>query len=77
MDFRTATSRLKGCVTLGDIAEATGRSYATIKQARMTEGHPSYRAPPDKWPTVLAQLARDRAAQLQEIAAELETEGAE
>ena len=43
----------------------------------MTEGHPSYRAPPDKWPTVLAQLARDRAAQLQEIAAELETEGAE
>lgn len=72
MDFREATDRLTDCVTLSHVAEAMDRSDASIRRARLDPDTDSYRSPPDGWQPALAQLARERAKDLLELADELE-----
>ncbi|WP_405284340.1 hypothetical protein V3331_01895 [Gaopeijia maritima] len=72
MDFTEATDRLRRCHSLEDVGEAMGVSYALARQARLAEGHPNRRNPPDGWESAIAKLARARAAELVELAEELE-----
>jgi hypothetical protein len=73
MDFKTATDRVGGCITHGEIAEAAGVSIQTIRQARMDPESTSYRKPPPGWQGSLARLARQRSEELAALADELET----
>jgi len=68
MDFKKATDELMAGMTRAEIAEALGKSEATIRQARLDEGANARRSPPPGWEAVLAKLAKQRAAQLQRLA---------
>ncbi|MNC98903.1 hypothetical protein D3C83_170040 [compost metagenome] len=48
-----------------------GCSVATIRQARRTEGTPSYRTPPKGWEIAVAKLAEQKADKLRRLAAKL------
>ena len=73
MDFRDASDRATGaCITLADIAEAAGTAPQTLRRARMDPTSTGYRPPPSGWESVLAKLARERAAELVKLAEELE-----
>ncbi len=73
MDFKTASDRVTGaCVTLDDIAVAAGVSDSLIRRARLDPEGPSFRRPPDGWEKAIAKLARERAAELVNLAEELE-----
>lgn len=76
MDFVEATDRLTRCPTHEDIAAAVGwKSVQSVRQARVSEDSPSYRRPTGDWQTPLAELARERAAALLELAEQLEAGG--
>lgn len=73
MTFKEATSRLTGmCITLADIARKTGKSDASIRRARLDPESAAYRTPPATWRAGLAGLARERAADLEAFAEQLE-----
>lgn len=72
MDYKTATDRLAERVTHEDLAEALGVSVNAVRAARLDPGTDSHRTPPEGWERAVAQLARTRAAELEELAAELE-----
>lgn len=73
VDFIQATDRLldRG-VSLADIAEGMGLSYATVRAFRLDPESESHRRPPDDWRPKLAKLARGRGEELVELAEELE-----
>jgi hypothetical protein len=71
VDFKVASDRLTHCVTLADIAEASGGAESTIRQARLDPDSSSYRRPPEGWQAAIAKLAEARAAELSRLAAEL------
>lgn len=75
MDFRVAGERLKDCPSDREIASECGVSVQLIRQARLGEINPSSREPPKGWAGAVARLARRRAAELLELAAELERAG--
>lgn len=72
MDFREATDRLSPCVTQEAIAAAARVTRNTIKRARLPRESEHYRSPPREWHSILAQLARERAADLNAVADQLE-----
>ena len=73
MDFKKATDRAtRTCITLADIGDATGVTHQTVRRARLDPSTDSYRPPPDGWQSAIAKLARERAAELLELAEELE-----
>jgi hypothetical protein len=72
MDFRTAAHILGRQITTADMAKAVGMSDHSVRQARLVEGAPGYRTPPKEWEIALAQLARERIAELQAFVWELE-----
>ena len=72
MDFKAATDLLGRVVTQQEIADAAGVSHAAVRQARLDPSSSSYRRPPDGWQAAIAKLARERAAELLELAGELE-----
>jgi hypothetical protein len=72
MDFKAASDRLTACITLADIAAASGGAESTIRQARLDRSTSSYRSPPDGWQAAIAKLARARAAELLELADSLD-----
>ena len=74
MEFREAARILGEQVTTQDIADALGVSQYAIRQARLAPGAPGYRRPPGNWRQAIAKLARERARQLEELAARLEQE---
>jgi hypothetical protein len=59
IDFRTAAGVLGGQITTADMAHALGSSPHSVRQARLQEGAPGDRRPPDGWQRVFARLARD------------------
>jgi hypothetical protein len=67
MDFRTAVGILGRQITTADIAEVTGMSPYSIRQARLIEGAPGYRTPPKDWEGALIRLARERVAELEKF----------
>jgi hypothetical protein len=75
MDFKAASDRITACITLADIAAASGGAESTIRQARLDPSTSSYRSPPDGWQAAIAKLATERAAELTRLAAELREAG--
>jgi hypothetical protein len=75
MDFKTATDRVAGCISHAEIAEATGVSVQTIRQARLNSSAPGHRPPPANWQEVLISLLNRRADELQTFARQLEQQG--
>lgn len=71
MDFRTAVNILGRQITTNDIAQATGMSPYSIRQARLQEGAPGYRSPPKGWQSALLRLAEDRRRELDQFLLEL------
>lgn len=67
MTFNEATDALLADgVSLNEIADALGVSYATAKQARLAPDNAAHRRPPVGWEPKLIQLARDRRRSLGE-----------
>jgi len=65
VDFQAATDKLMACgVTLADIARAAGVTHQTIRRARLSEDSTARLQPPPDWPSLLAQVARDRCTSL-------------
>jgi hypothetical protein len=71
--FREITDRLTAAVSLAELAAELGVSHGLIRQARLSEDATSYRNPPNGWDHAVAVLARRRARQLEELAAEIES----
>ena len=72
MDFIQATGLLKRPLRDDEIAEQTGVSVQTIRQARLDPGNPNHRPAPAGWEGAVARLARERSKQLAELAEEIE-----
>lgn len=72
MNFRTAAGVLGSQITTADLAHALGLSAHSVRQARLQEGAPGYRRPPDGWQRAFARLARERIRELESIAEVLE-----
>jgi hypothetical protein len=72
LDFRDAAQQLGAQITTSDMAAALDAAPDSIRQARLVEGAPGYRRPPEGWQRVLAKLARRRAAELVKLAEQLE-----
>lgn len=72
MDFRTAANIIGEQITTADMAEALGVSSHSIRQARLQEGAPGYRKPPEGWQKAFARLARERCRELGRLADELD-----
>src|SRR5690606_35000923 len=66
------SDQLTRCITLADIAEASGRAEATIRQARLDPSTDSYRSPPEGWERAVAKLAKKRARELLDLKAALD-----
>lgn len=75
MDFRTAANILGEQITTADMAEALGVSPHSIRQARLQEGAPGYRKPPEGWQQAFVRLAKERCRDLQAFIDALEREG--
>ena len=72
MDFKRATAwATSACITLADIAAASGVSDNKVRRARMNADSPEYRSPPGGWEKAIAGLARERAGELLKLAEEL------
>jgi hypothetical protein len=75
MDFKTASDTLG--LSASRLAEEFGLQPQTIRQMRLASDAASYRSPPEGWRRVLARLARERGAELQELAKTLDADDAE
>jgi hypothetical protein len=75
MDFKTASDRLG--LSASRLADEFGLQPQTIRQMRLAPDAASYRSPPEGWRKVLARLAQERGAELQDLARTLEGEGVE
>ena len=74
MDFKQATDRLTERVTAEEIAAAFGVARNSIARARLDPSSSAYRSPPAGWQKVLARLARERGAEFNQLADEIEGE---
>jgi hypothetical protein len=74
MDFRAAATILGQQITTADMADALGVSPHSVRQARLQDGAPGFRKPPEGWPQVFAHLARERCSELLGFIEELERE---
>jgi len=72
MDFRTAANILGQQITTAEMAEALGMSSHSIRQARLQEGAPGYRKPPEGWQRAFLSLAKERCSELTTLINELE-----
>ncbi len=72
ISFRESTERMHPYMDLAAIASSLGRSYARVRKATLPESDPAFEAPPLNWRTVLARLAKQRAQELEGLAAEIE-----
>lgn len=70
MTFRDATDAATRCITLEHVGEALNITW--IRQCRLQPEASSYRRPPSGWKVALAELARERAQELEQLAADLE-----
>jgi hypothetical protein len=74
MDFRTAANILGEQITSADMAEALGVSPHSVRQARLQDGAPGFRKPPEGWTQVFVRLAKDRCSELKALVELLERE---
>ncbi len=73
MRFRAATDRLTESVTLAQLAAELGVAENTVLRARMDIDSPNARHAPEGWQGAVAKLAREHAARMLALAAELES----
>lgn len=71
MDFVEATTLLNGGPTLGGLADALGVSAVSLSRSRTARPNRFYRPPPEGWEAAVAQLAREQADVLNDLAAQL------
>jgi hypothetical protein len=71
-DFKTASDELRRPVTYLEMANECGISVESLQRAMLEESSQAYVPPPRFWKGDLAFLARQRAAELVELADELE-----
>jgi hypothetical protein len=71
-DFKAASDELRRPVTYQQMADECGVSVESMQRAMLWEGSDAYLPPPRFWKGDLAYLARQRAADLVELADELE-----
>jgi hypothetical protein len=71
-DFKSASDELRRPVTLEEIARECGLSVDSLCRAMLFASSEAYLPPPMSWREDLAFLARARAAELVELADELE-----
>ena len=74
MQYDEAMRRLSFAFPAEQIAQVAGISEADLHRTFLDPSSDRYRPPPENWRRVLAQLAWERAALLQELAKELEHE---
>jgi hypothetical protein len=74
MDFRTAANLLGQQITTADMAEVLGVSPHSIRQARLQEGAPGFRKPPEGWPQAFVRLAQERCRELKALVEALDQE---
>jgi hypothetical protein len=72
MDFRTAANALGKQITTADMADALGVSSHSVRQARLQDGAPGFRKPPEGWHQAFTRLAKERCAELKVLIEELE-----
>jgi hypothetical protein len=60
------------CLSAGEVADLFGVAPQTVRQMRLEPGTPAFRTPPDGWRSEFAQIARQRGAELERLARELE-----
>lgn len=75
MDFREAMDRVGvSAVELAEEFQRRGTDVKpqTLRQARLDPAADGYRSPPAGWREVLADLARERLPELQEVVEQLE-----
>ena len=73
MNFNEASDRATTtCITLADVAGASGVTHHAVRRARLDPGTDSYRPPPAGWEKAIAKLAREKAGELEKLAEELE-----
>jgi hypothetical protein len=71
-DFKTASDELRRPVTFQEMANECGVSVESLQRSMLAETSQAYLPPPRFWKGDLAHLARQRAAELVELADELE-----
>lgn len=72
MEFRDAVDRIRECPTREEIAGAIGVSIHSVIQAMLPEGSQGRRPAPAGWQAAVAKLARQRSAELQKLAEQIE-----
>lgn len=70
MNFGDAVRRLG--IPAADVASVFGVQPQSLRQMALAPGKTSARRPPDGWQHILAQLARERAHDLEQLAETLE-----
>jgi len=60
MKFREAVDALCTCLNHHDAAKAFGVSTQSVRQARLSEDSPAFRAPPKNWEKAIIRLAEGR-----------------
>jgi hypothetical protein len=76
MDFKKATDELMAGLTRGQIADALGKSEASIRQARLPADNAAVRTPPQGWEGPLAALAEKEGNRLLRLAKALDRQSA-
>ncbi len=74
MDYQEAIDHIAAGVPIARIAQEAGVPEVEIRRARLDPSSKFYLSPPSSWKRLLAQLAAERAAALQNLATELESE---
>ncbi len=74
MQYQEAMKRLSFALPTEHIAEVAGIPQEELHRTFLDPANDHYLPPPQNWRRVLAQLARERAALLQEFAKQLEHE---
>ena len=72
MDFKTVVKALCTGSNHDDIADALNASYYSVKQALLPCESAGYRSPPQGWEKGLAGHARKRAAEMMQLAEQLD-----
>jgi hypothetical protein len=74
VDYKEATDRLFERITAADLAEELGVSQNAVARARLDPKTRDYRPAPLGWVAAAAELARQRAGELLQLAREIEDE---
>jgi hypothetical protein len=67
MNFRQAVDALCACLSHEDVAKALGVSLQTVRQARLSEDSPAFRAAQKNWKKAIIRLAEARVSHYRKL----------